>query len=944
MTADYRQTLFLPDTPFPMRAGLPRREPDILSRWEAIGLFDLLRDDACGREPFILHDGPPYANGHLHIGHALNKILKDVINRSQQMLGKDANYVPGWDCHGLPIEWKIEEQYRAAGRNKDEVDTVEFRRECREFAEKWIDIQRTEFKRLGVIGNWDNPYTTMSYSAEAQIVRELGKFVMSGQLYRGSKPVMWSCVERTALAEAEIEYHDHRSPVVDVAFPVIRSPLVNLKDVSIVIWTTTPWTLPGNRAIAYGESLDYRIIEVEQTEEKSGASAGQKIAVLAELAAATMERCSVTGYREIGRLAGNSLAGTVCRHPLRGRGYEFDVPLLAGQHVTTDQGSGFVHIAPGHGAEDWVLGTANGIEVPHTVGEDGGYLDHVPLFAGARILTDDGKEGDANSRVIAELAKSGCLLGTGRLVHSYPHSWRSKAPLIFRNTAQWFISMETQDLRAKALEAIDATRWVPASGRERIRGMIETRPDWVLSRQRAWGVPITVFVNRKTEDVLRDQAVIDRVAAAVEAEGADAWFTREPQDFLGNDYRAEDFEQVTDILDVWFDSGSTHSFVLEARDDLEWPASLYLEGSDQHRGWFHSSLLESAGTRNRAPYDAVLTHGFVVDGDGRKMSKSLGNVISPQEVIDRYGADILRIWVVSADYSEDLRISREILDYQANSYRRLRNTLRFLLGNLKDFSEDERIEAAAMPELERWILHRLLEIDGIVRKVCEDFDFHTMFVVLHSFCATELSAFYFDIRKDALYCDTADSARRRACRTVLDILFSCLTAWLAPILCFTAEEAWFLRFPGEKASVHRRLFPDIPESWRDDALAARWETVRRIRRVMTGAMEIERRERRIGSSLQAHPVVYAPARELAALEGLDMAEIAISSQTTLTEGQGPDGAFRLEDIADISVEVGLAVGARCARCWKVLAEVGDDAAHRSLCVRCADAATRSAPD
>ena len=944
MTADYRQTLFLPDTPFPMRAGLARREPEILSRWEAIGLFDLLRDDARGREPFILHDGPPYANGHLHIGHALNKILKDVINRSQQMLGKDANYVPGWDCHGLPIEWKIEEQYRAAGRNKDEVDTAEFRRECREFAEKWIDIQRTEFKRLGVIGNWDDPYTTMSYSAEAQIVRELGKFVMSGQLYRGSKPVMWSCVERTALAEAEVEYHDHRSPTVDVAFPVIRSPLADLEDVSIVIWTTTPWTLPGNRAIAYGESLDYRIIEVEHAEEKSGASAGQKIAVLAELAAVTMKRCSVTGYREIGRLSGNSLAGTVCRHPFRGRGYDFDVPLLAGQHVTTDQGTGFVHIAPGHGAEDWALGTANGIEVPHTVGEDGGYLDDVSLFAGARVLTDDGKEGDANGRVIAELASSGCLLGTGRLVHSYPHSWRSKAPLIFRNTAQWFISMETQGLRAKALAAIDATRWVPESGRERIRGMIETRPDWVLSRQRAWGVPIAVFVNRETGDVLRDQAVIDRVAATVEAEGADAWFNREPQDFLGNDYRAEDFEQVTDILDVWFDSGSTHSFVLEARDDLKWPASLYLEGSDQHRGWFHSSLLESAGTRNRAPYDAVLTHGFVVDGDGRKMSKSLGNVISPQEVIDRYGADILRIWVVSADYSEDLRISREILDYQTNSYRRLRNTLRFLLGNLKDFSEDERVEAAAMPELERWVLHRLLEVDRVVRKACDDFDFHTMFVVLHGFCATDLSAFHFDIRKDALYCDTADSARRRACRTVLDIVFSCLTAWLAPILCFTAEEAWFLRFPGEKASVHRRLFPDIPESWRDDALAARWEIARRIRRVMTGAMEVERREKRIGSSLQAHPVVYAPAHELAALEGLDMTEIAISSQTTLTEGKGPEGAFRLEDATDISVEVGLAAGTRCERCWKVLAEVGDDASHRDLCVRCAGAVARSATD
>ena len=627
---------------------------------------------------------------------------------------------------------------------------------------------------------------------------------------------------------------------------------------------------------------------------------------------------------------------------MRGRGYDFDVPLLAGAHVTTDQGTGFVHIAPGHGAEDWVLGTANGIEVPHTVGEDGSYLDHVPLFAGARVLKDDGRQGDANGRVITELAKAGCLLGTGRLVHSYPHSWRSKAPLIFRNTAQWFIAMEAHGLRAKALDAIDATRWVPASGRERIRGMIETRPDWVLSRQRAWGVPIAVFVNRETGEVLRDQAVIDRVASAVEEEGSDAWFTREPQDFLGNDYRAEDFEQVGDILDVWFDSGSTHSFVLEAREDLSWPASLYLEGSDQHRGWFHSSLLESAGTRGRAPYDAVLTHGFVVDGEGRKMSKSMGNVISPQEVIDRYGADILRIWVVSADYSEDLRISREILDYQANSYRRLRNTFRFLLGNLKDFSEDERIEAAAMPELERWILHRLQEIDGVVRKACDDFDFHTMFVVLHGFCTTDLSALYFDIRKDSLYCDTADSVRRRSARTVLDILFSCLTAWLAPILCFTAEEAWLLRFPGEKASVHRRRFPDIPEDWRDDSLAAKWESVRRIRRVLTGAMEVERRAKRIGSSLQAYPIVYAPAREIAALEGLDLAEIAIASRVTVVEGQGPDTAFRLEDIADISAEVHIADDGRCERCWRFLKEVNDDPAR--LCVRCRDAVAGSAPD
>ena len=941
MTADYRQTLFLPKTAFPMRAGLPKREPEILERWEEIDLFATLREDACGREPFILHDGPPYANGHLHIGHALNKILKDVINRSQQMLGRDANYVPGWDCHGLPIEWKIEEEYRATGRNKDDVDIVEFRRECREFADKWIDVQRREFKRLGVIGNWDDPYTTMSHAAEAQIVRELGKFVMSGQLYRGSKPVMWSCVERTALAEAEVEYNDHTSPMIDVAFPVTRSPLEELQDAAIVIWTTTPWTLPGNRAIAYGDSLDYTVIEVESTGDESGAVAGQKIVVLDALVAAALKRCSITGHRVIGHVTGAMLAGTRTRHPLRGHGYDFDVPLLAGHHVTTDQGTGFVHIAPGHGADDWILGTANGIEVPDTVGEDGAFLDHVPLFAGARVLTDDGRQGDANGRVIRELARRGALLGAGKLVHSYPHSWRSKAPLIFRNTAQWFISMEAAGLRTRALEAIDATRWVPSSGRERIRGMIETRPDWVLSRQRAWGVPITVFVNRNSGEVLRDQAVIDRIADAIEAEGADVWFTTDPQVFLGNDHDAGDYEQVTDILDVWFDSGSTHSFVLEAREDLVWPASLYLEGSDQHRGWFHSSLLESSGTRNRAPYDAVLTHGFVMDGNGRKMSKSLGNVISPQEVIDRYGADILRIWVVSADYSEDLRISREILDYQAHSYRRLRNTFRFLLGNLDGFRNEERLDVADMPELERWVLHRLQEIDGIVRKACDDFDFHTLFVVLHGFCTTDLSAFYFDIRKDTLYCDTTDSPRRRACRTVLDTLFSCLTAWLAPILCFTAEEAWLLRFPGERASVHRQLFPDVPRDWRDDELAARWESVRRVRRVVTGAMEVERRDKRIGSSLQAHPVIHVSPDDLATVDSVDMAEISIASRVTLHEGEGPGDAFRLEDVADVAVEVGLATGRRCERCWKILDEVGSNPAHPDLCGRCAGAVTGS---
>ncbi|MDA0218662.1 MAG: isoleucine--tRNA ligase [Proteobacteria bacterium] len=937
MTADYKSTLFLPETDFPMRAGLPQREPELLARWEAMDLYAVLREDSKGREKFILHDGPPYANGHLHIGHALNKILKDVINRSQQMLGKDANYVPGWDCHGLPIEWKIEEKYRAAGRNKDEVDIVAFRRECREFADHWIGVQREEFQRLGVTGDWKNPYTTMAYPAEAQIVRELGKFVMNGMLYRGSKPVMWSCVEKTALAEAEVEYHEHKSTTIDLAFPVVTASRPEFEGAFVVIWTTTPWTIPGNRAIAYGAGFDYRLIEVTELAEKSGARLGQKLLYVAELLEDSLRRAGIAGHRELARFKGDDLAGTVCAHPLRGQGYDYDVPLLAGDHVTTEQGTGFVHIAPGHGAEDWVLGMANGIEVPHTVGEDGAYFDHVPLFAGARVLTPEGKEGDANGAVIRTLAASGAMLGKASLRHSYPHSWRSKAPLIFRNTSQWFVSMEHGGLRDTALAAIDATRFVPAAGKTRLRGMIETRPDWVLSRQRAWGVPIAVFVHKETGEILRDQAVIDRIAQAVEEEGADVWFADDPQRFLGNDYKAQDYEQVRDILDVWFDSGSTHAFCLEQRADLQWPASLYLEGSDQHRGWFHSSLLESCGTRGRAPYDAVLTHGFVMDGEGRKMSKSLGNVVAPQKVIDQLGADILRIWVVSADYSEDLRISDEILKYQADSYRRLRNTLRYLLGNLAGFSDEERIDVADMPELERWVLHRLAELDTQVRQNIADFDFHELFIALHNFCATDLSAFYFDIRKDALYCDAANTVRRRAARTVLDHLFSCLTAWLAPILAFTAEEAWLTRFPGEGESVHRRLFPDVPADWRDDRLAARWARVRRLRRVVTGAIEVERREKRLGASLQAHPHVWATAADITALEDLDLAEIAITSAVTVQEGEAPAEAYRLEDVRDIGVIVHMADGQRCERCWMVLEEVGQDPIMSDTCRRCATA-------
>jgi len=946
MTVDYKNTIHLPRTDFPMKAGLPKREPEILARWARIGLWRRLREQSAGREKFILHDGPPYANGHLHIGHALNKILKDVINRSQQMLGKDANYVPGWDCHGLPIEWKIEEQYRAEGRDKDEVPIVEFRKECRDFAAHWIGVQRAEFERLGVIGDWDNPYTTMAYAAEAQIAREIGAFLLNGGLYRGAKPVLWSVVERTALAEAEVEYHDVTSPTVHVRFPVITAGDPALEGAAVVIWTTTPWTMPGNRAIAYGPDFDYVVVEVTEVEDGSLARPGERIVVAAALLEQVLAATGIAGHKAHAALKGTALASTVCAHPLRGQGYDFDVPLLPADFVTAEDGTGFVHIAPGHGADDFVLGSAHGIEVPETVGEDGAFYDHVPLFAGKTVYTSDGKPGDITGAVLGALTEAGGLLAKGRLRHSYPHSWRSKAPLIFRNTSQWFISMEANDLRKKALAAIEETRFYPAQGRNRLYSMIETRPDWCISRQRAWGVPIPIFVEKKTGEPLRDVRVVDRVVAAFAEEGADAWFSSDPARFLGNDYNPDDYEQVRDVVDVWFDSGSTHSFVLEGRPDLKWPASLYLEGSDQHRGWFHSSLLEACGTRGRAPYEAVLTHGFVMAEDGRKMSKSLGNVVSPHEVVEQHGAEMLRLWVVASDYSEDLRIGREIIKYQVDAYRRLRNTLRYLLGNLSGFDTRDRVETSGMPELERWVLHRLWELDREMRRCCEAFDFHAMFRALHDFCAIDLSAFYFDIRKDSLYCDAPGSPRRRAAATVLDILFDCLTAWFAPILCFTAEEAWLARHPDEEGSVHLRCYPDIPEDWRDDELAEKWAKTRVVRRVILGALEIERAEKRIGASLQAAPDVHVSEHYLSALDGVDLADLAIVSDARLRPGPAPAGAFALADVPGVGVVPKTAAGEKCARCWKVLPEVGRDPEVPGVCGRCADAvrSTRQAAD
>ncbi|MCC7168546.1 MAG: isoleucine--tRNA ligase [Rhodospirillales bacterium] len=934
MSRDYKNTVFLPKTDFPMKAGLPALEPKLLERWQTMNLFARLRAESKGKPRFVLHDGPPYANGHLHIGHALNKILKDVINRSQQMLGQDANYIPGWDCHGLPIEWKIEEEYRAKGQDKDQVPILQFRDECRRFAAHWIDVQKAEFKRLGVEGDWDKPYSTMTFKAEAEIAREVWRFALNGGLYKGAKPVMWSVVEKTALAEAEVEYHDHSSTTIWIGFPIIKPSRPELAGARIVIWTTTPWTMPGNRAIAYGAEIAYAVMEVEKAAEGCLARAGERLVVARPLCDTVKTEAKIESWRETARLAGADLAGTICAHPLRGQGYEFEVPLLAGDFVTTDQGTGFVHIAPGHGEDDWHLGRAHKIEVPETVQDDGTYFAHVPLFAGLHVFK-------ADKPVIEAMTKAGGLLAHGKLVHSYPHSWRSKAPLIFRTTPQWFISMDANDLRAKALAAIDDTRFVPEGGKNRLRSMIETRPDWCISRQRAWGVPICIYTHKKTGEILRDPEVMERIVAAFANEGADTWFASDHARFLGAKYDPAEWLPVNDILDVWFESGSTHGFVLESGDwDVVWPASLYLEGSDQHRGWFHSSLLESCGTRGRAPYDAVLTHGFVLDEQGRKMSKSLGNVVSPQEVVSSHGADILRLWVVASDYSEDLRIGSEILKQQVDVYRRLRNTLRDLLGALDGFAPAERLGHDALPELERWVLHRVWEMDRLLRRCCRDFDFHILFAELHAFCAVDLSAFYFDIRKDALYCDHPGDARRRAVRTVLEVLYDCLVAWLAPFTCFTAEEAWLARHPGSDESIHRRTFPEVPEAWRNDDLARKWAVVRAVRKVVTGALEVERAAKRIGASLQAAPLVSIPTEMRRMIEGVDLAEIAITSGLSVVEGQNLENAFVMADVPGVFVVSRPAEGKKCQRCWKVLPDVGTHAGHGEVCGRCANVVDR----
>ncbi|MGE4185766.1 MAG: isoleucine--tRNA ligase [Hyphomicrobiaceae bacterium] len=1041
---DWGQTLFLPKTNFPMRAGLPQMEPKLLDRWKRVDLYSQLRASAEGRARFTLHDGPPYANGNIHIGHALNKILKDLVTRSQQMLGFDSNYVPGWDCHGLPIEWKIEEEYMAKGKAKPNLKDPQamkaFRAECRAFAEHWMGVQSAEFQRLGVEGDWAHPYTTMTYPAEAQIARELMKFTETDQLYRGSKPVMWSVVEKTALAEAEVEYQDYQSDMVWVKFPVVRasdsskdksnaqSPLL---DAFVVIWTTTPWTIPGNRAICFNSKLAYGLYEVTKAPEGNWAKVGEMYVLADKLVAEVMKAAKVEEYRKLAAVTAENFDGMVCAHPLRSsplpggggggggrgntssgdgnaqtstppltpplrggestsavngrRGYQFDVPLLDGDHVTDDAGTGFVHTAPGHGREDFDIWTAStrklqamGVDpaIPYTVDENGAFTKDAPGFEGERVITDKGDKGNANDAVIKKLAEAGMMVARGRLRHQYPHSWRSKKPVIFRNTPQWFIHMDkdvpalgNHTLREVSLQAIRDTEWVPASGENRIAGMIEAKPDWVISRQRAWGVPITVFVKKGTNEVLVDANVNKRIYDAMYAEGADAWFTdTDGSRFLRPDYDPADFEKINDVLDVWFDSGSTHTYVLEDKDhfpglygfkrkvDGGQDTVMYLEGSDQHRGWFHSSLIESCGTRGRAPYDVVLTHGFCLDEKGQKMSKSVGNVTAPQDVIAKSGADILRLWVASSDYADDLRIGPEILKTFSDNYRKIRNTLRWMLGTLVHLPAASDSPAGSRPEgavdggrlrasgvaidheyeLERLMLHRLAELDGIVRKAYAEYDYKRVVAQLSQFMNTELSAFYFDIRKDALYCEAPSSRKRIAALQCVEQIFRHVTVWLAPILAFTAEEAWLARYGDDDGrSVHLEVFPEVPASWRDDALDRKWDTIKRIRSVVTGALEIERAAKRIGSSLEAAPLVYlADEKLLDALDGVDFAEICITSGIGLTVDDAPPAdAFKLTEVAGVAVVSQHAGGQKCARSWRYTTDVGSDPGYPDLSAR-----------
>ena len=905
-----KDTLQLPKTAFSMKASLPNKEPEIIKKWEQDKIFEKLRRNSKGKEKFVLHDGPPYANGHIHMGTALNKILKDMITRFHQMSGKDSVYVPGWDCHGLPIEWKIEEQYKKRKKNKDEVPIKDFRQECREFAKNWIEVHIKEFKRLGVVGDFENYYSTMSYEAEAQIVRELGKFLLDGSLYQGFKPVLWSTVEKTALADAEVEYMDHTSNTIYAVFKIKKTDKDFLKDTSVIIWTTTPWTIPANKALAFNSAIEYSVLEISDLEHFKD----KKIVVAKNLINSITKECDIKNYKELITFKGSEFKGTVCSHPFIKMNFDYDVPMLEAQFVNLDQGTGIVHCAPSHGPDDFNLCLKNNIPSLYTVDNAGLYTKEIPYFANTHVFK-------ADPIVIEKLKEQKKLLKNDKLIHSYPHSWRSKAPLIYRATPQWFISMKKNNLREKAIQAINETNFYPSKGKERLLSMVEGRPDWCVSRQRVWGVPLPIFINKKTKEPLRDKKVIDRIATIYENQGSDCWFTDDSKVFLGDDYNANDYEKLNDIVEVWFDSGSTHSFVLEKRKDLKWPADMYLEGSDQHRGWFHSSLLESCGTRGKAPFDSILSHGFVVDGKGMKMSKSMGNVISPEDILKNYGADILRVWVASSDYAEDLRIDKNILIQHAESYRKIRNTFRFMLGNLKDKFEKqefEKIKINELDELEQYILHKLFIINGIVETHLKNYNFHKLYKELLNFCTLDLSSFYFDIRKDTLYCDSINSKKRKNCVLVLNIIFESLLKWFAPILVFTTEEIYSLVNKNNE-SIHEHTFVKIPKNWKNDSLDEKWSKLFKVKQVANIAIEEKRSNKEIGSSLEAEIKITVDDKNFQLLEGIDLAEYFITSKAE---------KFKSKNTDDLKIEVKKMTGNKCPRCWKIL---------EKKCVRCDEA-------
>ncbi len=896
-----KENINLPKTTFSMKANLPAKEPKLIEYWNKINLYEKLRKSSKGKEKFVLHDGPPYANGNIHMGTALNKILKDIVTKFHQMDGKDSVYVPGWDCHGLPIEWKIEEQYKKNKKNKNDVPITEFRKECREFASKWIKVHKDQFKRLGVIGDWENFYSTMSFDAEAQIVRELGKFLKEGSLYRGYKPVLWSTVEKTALADAEVEYMDHTSDTIYASFPIKRTNLKDLKDCEIIIWTTTPWTIPANKALAFNQGLNYLILEIKDDNDFKN----KKIVVAKDLFETVIKECKIENYKKIKEFSGKEFSGTVCSHPFLGVGYDYDIPMFEARFVTIEQGTGIVHCAPSHGPDDFNLCLNNGIKAVETVNDDGKYTSNIPNFEGIHIFK-------ANPIIIEKLKEQKKLLSNGKLTHSYPHSWRSKAPLIHRATPQWFISMESHGLRSKAIKAINKTAFYPSKGKERLKSMIETRPDWCVSRQRVWGVPLPIFVSKKDGNVLIDEEIIENIAKIYEKEGSDCWFSDDPQRFLGEKYKASEYEKLSDIVEVWFDSGSTHSFVLEKRDDLKWPASMYLEGSDQHRGWFHSSLLESCGTRGRAPFESILSHGFVVDGKGLKMSKSLGNAISPDEILKKYGADILRIWVASSNYDEDLRIDYSILEQNAEAYRKIRNTFRYLLGNLNDnFSEIdfENLDIKKLPELEQYMLNKIYLLNDNFQKNFKSYSFHNLYKELLNFCTVDLSAFYFDIRKDTLYCDKIDSEKRKNCILVLNIILECLLKWLAPILSFTTEEIFSIINKNNK-SIHLEKFVKVPNSWNNINLNEKWTILKKIRDNCNISIEEKRAEKIIGSSLEAKIEVKLKSKLYEIAKNIDFAELCITSEAQISEDQ------KIPE--DISIITFKAEGEKCPVCWKII--------------------------